>query len=132
MSAYRENTTQFKDGKILAECLKTHFKTVLVHATAQQLEGYHGDKRAQRAEIIIPRSAIGCASNDIGFKLQPDGTYSAIISDFDSHTYGATFLKKLELSYTETFYKAKAAKIGARLVSRKSANGETVLQFVHN
>lgn len=51
------------------------------HTKAQQLEGYRGDKRAETAELVIPRRYVGGAANDIGFKMQEDGTYQAIISE---------------------------------------------------
>lgn len=70
-----------------------------VHDTAQQLEGYQGDKRQQTAEIIIPRAYVGGASNDIGFKLQKDGTYEAIISGYDKTRYNQKWLNKLSQRY---------------------------------
>jgi hypothetical protein len=67
---------------------------------ATNLYGYHGDKRAQTAEIIIRRKNIGSASNDIGFKLQEDGTYSAVISDYDSSHHDKRWLDKLTQTYS--------------------------------
>ena len=51
------------------------------------LDGYHGDKRAEVANIVIPRSLVnhymsGGASNDVGFVKTPDG-FDAIVSDYD-------------------------------------------------
>jgi hypothetical protein len=133
MSAYREQQTQFKNAAILIECLKALGITEINQfTTAQQLEGYHGDKRSQTAEIIIPRKAVGMSSNDIGFKRQADGSYSAIISDFDGRdgAYDAAWIKKLKLTYTETFYQKQAKKAGLRMISRKSNDGKLQLQFV--
>jgi hypothetical protein len=73
---------------------------VEVHEQADNLIGYHGDKRAQKAEIIIRRKNIGSSSNDIGFKLQEDGTYAAIISDYDSGHHSARWLDKLNQTYS--------------------------------
>lgn len=129
MSAYREQQTQFKDEKLLVECLRAVFSEVQLHSLAVQLEGYRGDKRSQTAEIVIPRRR-GSASNDIGFKRQADGSFAAIISEYDSHTYGAEFMRKLKLSYTESFYKKQAAKAGLRTISRKSADGKLRIQFI--
>jgi hypothetical protein len=39
-----------------------------VNDVAQNLYGYLGDKREQKAHIIIPRSQITSASNDIGLE----------------------------------------------------------------
>lgn len=57
--------------------------------------------RQQKAEIIIRRKSIGSASNDIGFKQQEDGTFSAIISDFDSSTYDKDWLNQLCQTYAQ-------------------------------
>jgi len=51
------------------------------------LEGYHGDKRAETANIVIPRSLVnqylgGGASNDVGFVKTSDG-FDAIVSEYD-------------------------------------------------
>ena len=56
-----------------------------VHDTPQSLYGYQGDKRAQKAHVIIRRRYIGSASNDVGFE-NVDGTFVAHISEFDSGT----------------------------------------------
>jgi hypothetical protein len=77
------------------------------HGSPVQLEGYTGDRRTQTAEIIIPRKQVGAASNDIGFKQQADGTFTAIISDYDSRTYNADWLKTVKLHALE----AKARRI---------------------
>jgi hypothetical protein len=136
MSAYTERETVFSDPETLVEALKLcglasgRELEVHVHSIAQQLEGYHGDLRAQVAEIIIPRRAVGNASNDIGFKKQPDGTYRAIISQFDSASYNAEWLKKLKNSYTEAGILAKAKKAGLKVVGKKIVNGKMRLQFL--
>lgn len=51
------------------------------------LEGYHGDQRAETANVVIPRSLVnqymsGGASNDVGFVKTDDG-FDAIISQYD-------------------------------------------------
>lgn len=56
-------------------------------ANPMHLEGYHGDMRAETANIVIPRSLVnqylgGGASNDVGFTKTPDG-FDAIVSEYD-------------------------------------------------
>jgi hypothetical protein len=51
------------------------------------LEGYHGDKRQETANIVIPRSMVnqymsGGASNDVGFTRTSEG-FDAIVSQYD-------------------------------------------------
>jgi hypothetical protein len=54
-----------------------------VHDEAQHLVGYQGDQRKDKANVIIRRKYVGGASNDLGFVLQEDGTYKAIVSEYD-------------------------------------------------
>lgn len=66
-----------------------------IHAAPQTLYGYHGDVRPERAHVIIRRQHVGSASNDIGFLREPDGTFTAIISEFDRARYGDAWLRQL-------------------------------------
>ena len=56
---------------------------VEVHEQPQALFGYGGDVRAQRAHVIVRRQHIFGASNDVGFLKNADGTFTAIVSEFD-------------------------------------------------
>jgi hypothetical protein len=73
---------------------------VEVYDTPQPLYGYQGDVRAQKANIIIRRKHVGNASNDIGFQRLPDGTYKALISDYDKVKYNTAWLDKLKTAYS--------------------------------
>jgi len=66
-----------------------------VHNEAKNLYGYLGDKRNQKANVIIRRKDVGLSSNDLGFALKEDGTYEAIISDFDKRKYNDNWLSKV-------------------------------------
>jgi hypothetical protein len=133
MSAYSENRTSFKDIDTLiaalAECgyPKSHIE---IHDKPQNLYGYHGDKREDTAEVIIRRKYVGSASNDIGFKRSADGTYAAIISDYDSHKHNAKWMAKLKTSYAENGIMKTASKQGLRFAGKKVVNGRLQLQFL--
>ena len=92
---------------------------VEVHEEATNLIGYHGDKRTDKAEIIIRREYISSASNDIGFKLAQDGTYQAIISDYDSSTHNQKWLDKLSQTYAEETIREVANEFGYDMDSVK-------------
>jgi len=114
MSHYAELKTQIKDEKALVAALvRMGFKEehVEIHKEATNLYGYHGDKRNDKAEIIIRRKYIGGSSNDIGFKKQADGTYKAIISDFDRTSMG---YNQKWLDKTGTYYNVEKSKIAAK------------------
>lgn len=91
-SHYTKCRTKVKDKASLIKALEDmgFVNKMQVHEAAQQLEGYKGDKRSQTAEIIIPRRHVGGAANDIGFKLQNDGTWEAIISEYDRNNSAAS------------------------------------------
>ena len=88
MSHFVNIVTQMKDGTALVRALeKLGFKgKVEVYEVAQNLYGYQGDKRSQKAHIILRRKHVGPSSNDIGFEKQADGSYAAHISEFDGGT----------------------------------------------
>jgi hypothetical protein len=75
------------------------------HKNPVNLYGYKGDKREQKANIIIRRNHVGNASNDIGFIKNADGTYSAIISEYDTGRFNARWRGDLQTHYN--FEKSK-------------------------
>ncbi len=108
-----------------------------VSEKAQQLEGYHGDKRKQTAEIIIPRKQVGGASNDVGFKRNADGTFTAIISDYDqSSNFNLKKQQELKRIYTEKKAMKEAKANGLKFVGKKTVTDQKTgkpvqrLQFV--
>jgi len=138
MSAYSENRTAFKDvDTLIAALVECGYpkECIEINETAQHLYGYHGDKRTDTAEIIIRRNNVnkymsGGASNDIGFKRSADGTYSAIISQYDSGKHNAKWMAKLKTAYAENGIMKTASKQGLRFAGRKVVNGKLQLQFL--
>ena len=100
MSHFTSIKTQIKDKQALIKALNdVGFKNLEIHDTAQSLYGYEGDVRPETAEVIIRRQYIGSSSNDIGFKLQENGEYQAIISEYDRHRYNQQWLGKVMQRY---------------------------------
>jgi hypothetical protein len=100
LSHFTRIRTQLRDPEILVAALReVGQRHVEVHDQPQTLYGYRGDARPEKAEVIIRRRHVGSASNDIGFARQPDGSFEAIISEFDRSTYNAGWLAKLAQSY---------------------------------
>lgn len=105
--------------------------TIEVHKTAQHLYGYKNDQRAQTAEIIIRKGNVQQAANDIGFSKQPDGTYKAIISEFDRGKY----FKEDWLTRLGTYYNYEKSKIElenrkVQYEERKDSKGRLQLKVV--
>lgn len=101
MSHFTRIRTQLRDPEVLVEALAgVGHHHVEVHDTPQTLYGYQGDARPETAEVVIRRQHVGSASNDIGFARRADGTFEAIISEFDRRKYDAGWLTRLTHSYS--------------------------------
>lgn len=84
---------------LIAALADMGFEHVEHYQEAQALYGYQGDAREDRAEVIIRRAFIGELSNDIGFRRTPEGTFEAIISDYDRDQYDRGWLGRLTQRY---------------------------------
>lgn len=85
MSEYHEVDLDLVDEKSIVSSLEELGYNPVVVTEAVPLEGYMGDSRSQRAHIIIPRSQVGSASNDLGFE-KVNGKYIMRISEYDMNT----------------------------------------------
>jgi hypothetical protein len=110
MSHFTIIRTSICDVEALVKALADKgFHQVEVHNEATHLYGYRGDRRQETAEVIIRRKNIGWLSNDIGFKRTDDGTFVAVISDYDRKKYSQQWLGQLTQHYA---YHAAMAKLG--------------------
>lgn len=124
MSHYTVLRTQFVDADALVKALADlGFAEVEVHEKPKHLRGWLGGVRLDSAEIIIRRKYVGKASNDIGFKRQPDGTYTAIISEFDRARFSAAWLERLAQRYAYHVTLGKLTEQGFALVTEKQEQG---------
>jgi hypothetical protein len=82
MSEYHEIDIGLKDQECIVKTLEELGYKPQIHAEAVPLEGFRGDKRKQKAHIVIPRKQVGSASNDVGFELV-NGEYVLRVSQFD-------------------------------------------------
>jgi hypothetical protein len=131
MSAYASLATEYKDRECLVAALgDMGYNQVEVHEDAQNLVGYHGDTRAEKANVIVRRKFVGSAANDIGFVKNPDGRFSAIISQYDSGKHNTKWLDGLKKNYTERTTAKEAKRIGAKFMSRQVVNGKTVIKYL--
>jgi hypothetical protein len=131
MSHYSEVQIEFRDGAALVAALVRlgiNPEGIKVHKESQPLYGYQGDKREQRAHIIIRRQYVQAYANDIGFERLMNGTYRVWISDFDRGTdgqgkYGDAWLGRLKQAYGVEKAKAEARKKGYRVTEQKQDDG---------
>lgn len=99
-------TLQEVDGGRWKNCVEVH------EGEGTNLIGYRGDKRSQKANVVIRRSNVGEASNDLGFVRTNDGTYEAIISDFDASRYNKDWLNMVNQHYSKNVIKEVAHQQG--------------------
>jgi len=135
MSEFVECKTKIKDRKALIDALIAigfAESEIEIHEEAVHLYGYQGDRREQKANVIIRKKNVGGSSNDIGFIKKDDGTYEAIISEFDRRSagkhaqkyggYNERFLKDLSQNYTERLYTRVAKEKGYEVKKVKKDN----------
>jgi len=100
MSKYMTFTdTAFKDRECLLNALRECGYAETEEGDALSLYGYQGDRRPERAQIVVRRKYIGSASNDLGFQ-KTDAGYIPVISEFDQRTMmQGKFLSNLRTNY---------------------------------
>lgn len=102
MSKYSELRTLLTNERLLVDTLDGLGYSPVCVSGGTSLVGYMGDERTEQATIIIRRNQLNSASNDIGFTRGPDGTFRAIISDYDrSIGFDDAWLSRLAQAYKE-------------------------------
>lgn len=96
-----------------------------IHETPQPLVGYHGDKRTQKANVIVRRAIVnkllsGGASNDLGFE-KVDGKFVAHVSDYD-HSWWNKKQSKFQQAAAEAKVTSEAEKRGYRVEKKTEGN----------
>lgn len=131
MSHYAMIETEIRDEESLVAALKDLEPgwEIERHTEPRNLYGYLGDMRPERAHVIIRRQYVGGSSNDIGFVRQADGTYGAIVSEFDSHRYDSKWLAKVSQYYgkAKTLKTAKAN--GRKATVHERADGAILVEI---
>jgi hypothetical protein len=69
---------------------------------------------------------VGSASNDIGFKRFEDGTFTAIISEFDRRKYLQDWLHRLIQRYAYHVTRGKLHEQGFSLVNEEANEDEQI------
>ncbi|MEZ4300810.1 MAG: DUF1257 domain-containing protein [Polyangiaceae bacterium] len=136
MSAYITLVTPMTDRQCLLDALADlgfDAAKVEAHAEAVALEGFRGDRREQRAHVVIRRRHLGSASNDLGFLATPTG-HQLIVSDYDRHKFGDAWVKKLAERYSHhrrVQEERAAEQERLRIEEERRALVETQRQTIH-
>jgi len=122
MSSYCNVETEFRNEVALINALMEtgnwRQDQIEYHGQATGLYGYHGDLRNDKANIVIRRQHVGSASNDIGFIKSENGTFTAVISQYDGRIYNQSWLNKLKGNYAFQCIKEQQQARG-RIVTRE-------------
>jgi len=111
VSKYSETSTTVCNQAYLVAALNELGYKAEVHADGAALVGYEGRERPERAHVIIRRLQIGSASNDVGFVRKPDGSFGAVLSEYDRTIgFDEKWLGRVHQTYKEqqTMADAKA------------------------
>ena len=100
MSKYMTFTSAaFKDRGCLVQALRECGYAETEEGEALSLYGYRGDRRPETAQIVVRRTFIGAASNDLGFQKTESG-YVPVISEYDQrYIMQGKFLTNLRTNY---------------------------------
>jgi hypothetical protein len=129
MSHYSKIDTQIVECESLVKALREMgYKRIEVHEKAENLIGYQGDVRPEKANVIVRREYISPESNDIGFRLTSQGTYEAIVSEYDQELLGSDWVGKVCQNYAEIAVVSKLAQQGFEVAEKKV---DPVTQKVH-
>jgi hypothetical protein len=133
MSRYKRIECAFRNRESLEAALKevgVPFEQAAGNTLT--LYGYSGDARPERAAFVIRRHNIESMANDMGFALRPDGSFEAIISEYDSGVdrRGLAILNRVKQAYgvNEVTRQARMRGYGVQRVS--APGGSIRLQLV--
>jgi hypothetical protein len=129
MSEYHIVETEFKDQKCLIETLQEMGYHPEVHNSPQNLFGYQGDRRKQKAHIIIRRNEVGFASNDVGFE-RVNGKFLCHASAYDYDWREGEKIKKFRKMYTEkSILKVVRSQSKYSLTKREEKDGKIKIRL---
>ena len=127
MSHFTTINTQMVSESHLVEALRElGFSEVEVHEEPENLYGYQGDVRPQKANVIIRREHVGRASNDIGFARNDDGVFQAFISEYDRSRYDEKWLQRLTQRYAYHVTKDRLEEQDFTMVDEEVEEDETI------
>jgi hypothetical protein len=131
MSKYTKQKSQYNDRDCLVAALnEMGYAEVEIHDEAVNLIGYHGDTRPERANVIVRRRYVDTSANDLGFVREVDGTFSAIVSDYDSRKHGAEWMAGLKKAYTEKRLIKHAASKGLKYLGKEVKGGKVQIKWL--
>jgi len=129
MSEYHVCSISLEETQSLIDALIEMGYKPQVSDKPKNLVGYQGDKRKQKAHIIIPRSQITKASNDIGFE-KVGKKYIMHVSQYDE-SIKSFDVGKLKQLYTKHRLNSVVARKSSKYkIKNQSVDKKGVIQIV--
>jgi hypothetical protein len=114
----------FKNRELLLSALGELGYSLVEEGQDLPLFGYHGDRRAETAALVVRRHHIGPNSNDLGFARTAEG-YFPIISEYHRRTLlGGQFLPRLRVVYAERVVETVRKRLRATV--QRTAEGSLI------
>jgi len=133
VSKYRKIKVEFKSEDALRAALDdvaaARGLEYEYHPQGDNLRGYMGDMRAETAQFIIRRRYVGQSANDLGFQLQANGTYSLLISDYDTRHRGQRIANDIKQRYAYHQTMNLAMQNGYQVIETVQPDGSIVLEL---
>jgi hypothetical protein len=128
MSEYCDVKTEFRnEGALVCALLemgKWAPEMIERHAEGAHLFGVSGDRREQRAHVIIRRQHVGRLANDLGFQRDANGMYVAHVSEWErSHGYNDDWMKQVKQHYVYHVMRMQQEARGRRVTRQWLAGG---------
>ena len=135
MSKYEETATVITNSDYLIAALNDLGFQCEFHPAGAHLIGYEGRERPETAHVVIRKHQIREASNDIGFVRKPNGSFAAVLSEYDrSIGFDEKWIGRVHQIYKEKQLLADARAKGYVLRSREvvdtPAGPQVRLQFL--
>ena len=113
MSKYMTFTeVVFKDRDLLIGALEDIGCKEIRQGENLEMGSYYSDQLRQRAEVVIPRGAIGNYYGDIGFRRSESGEYTPVIDNLDQgHVLNGKFIPRLRAAYNERIISKVAVRL---------------------
>lgn len=147
MSKYRVHKSQVTSVEAICEAIADHVakrnhlflqearalvdQAVEIYDEPVNLIGYQGDTRDQRANVVCSRSFVnsymgGGMSNEAGWRLNDDGAFEAVISEYDDKWWASAQARFWQIAMTHEAVKAAEAN-GYILHKTEEKNGNIKL-----
>ena len=112
----------FKDRALLVGALEAIGCTGIRQGENLPMGRYWAEQTETKADVIVPRGAVGNSFGDIGFTRVEGGAYAPVLDDLDrSRALDGKFLPRLRAAYNELAVAQVATRVNGTM--QRSVSG---------